>query len=288
MDIKTFFGSSLLLLLPLTLAFVFAGPPLPSDSDDVTKYVRFRVDDRTARGVMEGSTIRELAGNFYDHATQRTYSRSEVEILPPTEPTKVLGVALNYASHMDQLEENPESIPDTLQLFYKSPSSVIGQNDEIVIPDGAENVHYESEMVIVIGKKAEDVSVEEADDYVLGITCGNDVSARDWQTQDMQWWRGKGADTFAPAGPAIVSGLDYDSLDIEVRLNGNVEQSSNTSHMVRGVEEIVSFASQYVTLQPGDLIYTGATGITSEIEPGDVVEVEIEGVGVLRNRVVAE
>jgi 2-keto-4-pentenoate hydratase/2-oxohepta-3-ene-1,7-dioic acid hydratase in catechol pathway len=256
--------------------------------EDVTKYARFRVDQRTAHGIVNDGMIRELTGNFFDHASRRTYKRSEVELLPPTQPTNVLGVALNYVSHMDQLEENPESIPDTLQLFYKSPSSVIGPNDEIVIPEGAQNVHYESEMVIVIGKEAKDVSVAEADEYVLGVTCGNDVTARKWQTQDMQWWRGKGADTFAPVGPYVVSGLEYDSLDIEVRLNGEVQQSSNTSLMVRDDETIVSFASRHVTLKPGDLIYTGATGITSEIEPGDVVEVDIEGVGVLRNRVVAE
>lgn len=105
-----------------------------------------------------------------------------------------------HQSHTGQFEENPESIPDTLQLFYKSPSSVIGPNDEIVLPEGAENVHYESEMVVVIGKEAQDVPVEEAGEYVLGVTCGNDVTARDWQTQDMQWWRGKGADTFAAVG----------------------------------------------------------------------------------------
>lgn len=279
--------SSYLLLLPLAATVVFTGS-LHGTSEEVARYVRFRVDQRTAHGVMNDGTIRALAGNFFDHTTRQTYQRSEVELLPPTQPSKVLGVALNYRSHTGQLEENPENIPDTLQLFYKSPSSVIGPNDEIVLPEGAENVHYESEMVVVIGKEAKDVPVEEAGDYVLGVTCGNDVTAREWQTQDMQWWRGKGADTFAPVGPSVVSGLDYDSLDIKVRLNGEVQQSSNTRLMARDVEEIVSFASQYVTLEPGDLIYTGATGITSEIEPGDTVEVDIEGIGVLRNRVVAE
>jgi 2-keto-4-pentenoate hydratase/2-oxohepta-3-ene-1,7-dioic acid hydratase in catechol pathway len=286
MNVKTSF-SSYLLLLPLAATVVLTGS-LHDASDEATKYARFRVDQRTAHGVVEGGTIRPLADTFFDHAAQQTYPRSEVELLPPTQPTKVLGVALNYRSHTGQLEENPENIPDTLQLFFKSPSSVIGANDEIEIPEGAENVHYEAEMVIVIGKEAEDVPVEEAGEYVLGVTCGNDVTARGWQTQDMQWWRGKGADTFAPVGPYVVSGLDYNSLDIEVRLNGEVQQSSNTRLMARDVEEIVSFASQYTTLKPGDLIYTGATGITSEIEPGDVVEVDLEGVGVLRNRVVAE
>jgi 2-keto-4-pentenoate hydratase/2-oxohepta-3-ene-1,7-dioic acid hydratase in catechol pathway len=254
---------------------------------DVTKYVRFRADQQMSYGVLETGTIHELTGDFYAHASRRSFDRSEVELLAPTHPRHVFGVALNYRSHVGQREAEEDRIPETLQLFHKSPSSVIGPNDEIVIPEGAENVHYESEMVVVIGKKAHDVSVEEADDYILGVTCGNDVSARDWQNQDKQWWRAKGADTFAPVGPYVVSGLNYDQLDIEVRVNGTVKHRSNTSRMARGVEKIVSFTSQYVTLEPGDLIFTGATGITSEIEPGDVVEVEIEGVGVLRNKVVA-
>lgn len=274
-------------LLSLTLLVLCINIPA-GYAGDVTKYARFQVDQRTAYGVVKGDEIHELAGDFFAHSTRQTFNRSNVELLPPTHPRQVFGVALNYRSHVGQREEEEDRIPETLQLFHKTPSGVIGPNDEIVIPEGAENVHYEAEMVVVIGKKAKDVPVEEADEYVLGVTCGNDVSSRDWQDQDKQWWRAKGADTFATVGPYVVSGLDYGNLDIEVRVNGTVKHSSNTQRMVRGVEKIVSFASKHVTLEPGDLIYTGATGITSEIEPGDVVDVEIEGVGVLRNNVVAE
>ena len=141
--------------------------------------------------------------------------------------------------------------------------------------------------MIVIGKRAKNVPENKALDYVLGITCGNDVSARTWQKNDVQWWRAKGSDTFGPAGPFIVSGLDYDNLDLELRLNGEVRQKSNTRYMVHNIAQTVSFLSHHITLRPGDLIFTGTPGKTKPIKPGDVVEVEIQGVGVLRNKVVA-
>jgi len=142
-------------------------------------------------------------------------------------------------------------------------------------------------MVIVIGKRASKVSVEKAGDYVLGVTCGNDVSARDWQKGDVQWWRAKGTDTFGPCGPFVATGINYDDLLLVTRVNGEVRQKQRTKDLIHGVAAIVSFASMHVTLEPGDLIYTGTPGKTQEIRPGDVVEVEIEGVGTLRNPVKA-
>ena len=125
-------------------------------------------------------------------------------------------------------------------------------------------------------------------DYVFGVTCGNDVSARVWQRNDVQWWRAKGADTFGPCGPFIATGIDYDNLLTKLRLNGKVMQEESTSHMIHGVAKSVSFISQHVKLHPGDLIFTGTSGKTAAIKAGDVVEVDIEGIGVLRNHVVAE
>jgi 2-keto-4-pentenoate hydratase/2-oxohepta-3-ene-1,7-dioic acid hydratase in catechol pathway len=146
--------------------------------------------------------------------------------------------------------------------------------------------------VIVIGKKCSKVPKDKAMNYVLGVTAGNDVSERIWQNdpdvKDVQWWRAKGADTFGPVGPAILSGVDYGKLTIRLRLNGEVKQEEKTDHLIHDIASTVSFISQYVTLQPGDLIFTGTPGKTSEIKPGDVVEVDLEGVGVLRNPVVAE
>jgi 2-keto-4-pentenoate hydratase/2-oxohepta-3-ene-1,7-dioic acid hydratase in catechol pathway len=157
-----------------------------------------------------------------------------------------------------------------------------------VLPRDVGVVHYEAEMVVVIGKTARNVPREDALDYVFGVTCGNDVSAREWQKGDVQWWRAKGSDTFGPCGPAIVCGLDYDNLMMELRLNGEVRQKESTKQLIHDVAGTLSFISRYVTLHPGDLIFTGTPGQTDEIKAGDVVEVEIEGVGVLRNKVVRE
>jgi 2-keto-4-pentenoate hydratase/2-oxohepta-3-ene-1,7-dioic acid hydratase in catechol pathway len=143
-------------------------------------------------------------------------------------------------------------------------------------------------VVIVIGKRARKVSEEKAGDYILGITCGNDISARVWQREDRQWWRAKASDTFAPCGPYIASGLDYGNVDMTLRVNDEVKQKTNTKDLIFGIPKIVSFVSQHVTLEAGDLIYTGTTGTTEGMKPGDIVTVEIEGVGTLRNRVVAE
>ena len=174
------------------------------------------------------------------------------------------------------------------QPFFKSPSCLTAHGGEIVIPSAAETVHFEAELVIVIGKEAQDVSREDALDHVFGVTCGNDVSARVWQRNDVQWWRAKGSDTFGPCGPFIARGLDYDDLLTRLKLNGEVMQEESTGHMINDVATTVSFISQHITLHPGDLIYTGTSGKTAAIQPGDIVEVEIEGVGVLRNHVVAE
>jgi 2-keto-4-pentenoate hydratase/2-oxohepta-3-ene-1,7-dioic acid hydratase in catechol pathway len=156
-----------------------------------------------------------------------------------------------------------------------------------VLPGETDNVHYEGEMVVVVGKRARNVSADEAAGHVLGVTCGNDVSARDWQKNDLQWWRAKGSDTFGPCGPYLVAGLDYDDLRIELRVNGEVKQTQRTSDLIHNVAQIISWISRSVTLEPGDLIYTGTPGQTSPLKPGDVVEVELEGVGILRNRVAA-
>jgi 2-keto-4-pentenoate hydratase/2-oxohepta-3-ene-1,7-dioic acid hydratase in catechol pathway len=138
---------------------------------------------------------------------------------------------------------------------------------------------------VVIGRRAKNVSEAEALSYVFGVTCGNDVSARDWQKNDVQWWRAKSCDTFGPVGPFIVTGLNYDDLRVQLRLNGKVLQDERTSQMIHNVSQIVSFSSRHLTLEPGDLIYTGTSGRTSAIKPGDKVEVELEGVGILTNSV---
>ena len=242
---------------------------------------------------MEGENVREVSGTIFGDwkKTDKVHALSDVKLMTPTRPQHVFAMAGNYKSHIGDAEIPPKfRIP---QPFLKSPSSLVPHESRIVIPtDATEEVHFEGEMVVVIGKRARKVSKENALDYVLGVTCGNDVSERYWQNdtenKDVQWWRAKGSDTFGPCGPFIVSGLDYDNLLLTLRVNGEAKQEERTSQMIHDVPTLVSFISNYVTLLPGDLIFTGTSGKTSALQAGDVVEVELEGVGILRNRVSRE
>lgn len=274
---------SIMMLTLLIGAFSLVQGKAQSQDHRPVKYLRFQVDDQTSYGILEGDRVRRIDGDLFGSwkKTEMTYPLSEVKILTPTQPSKVLALAGNYGSHL-----GAQDLPEHPELFYKLPSCLIATGENIVIPRATDNVHYEGELVIVVGKRARDVSVGEAKQYVLGVTCGNDVSARDWQHNDVQWWRAKASDTFGPCGPFIASGIDYDDLLLQLRVNGKVKQEQRTSDMVHGVAEAVSWASQHVTLEPGDLIYTGTPGTTEALKPGDVVEVELEGVGVLRNNVV--
>jgi 2-keto-4-pentenoate hydratase/2-oxohepta-3-ene-1,7-dioic acid hydratase in catechol pathway len=255
------------------------------------RFLRFRHNHQVAYGLLEGDRVRQLNGDLFGAWTKTDTTRTldEIQLLPPTEPSQVLALAGNYRSHLEDDVVPPQfAIP---QPFLKSPSCLIGHGDAIVIPHDAQTVHYEAELVIVIGKPCRQVTKDDALDYVFGITAGNDVSERIWQndekSKDVQWWRAKGADTFGPVGPYIATGVDYSNLRLRLRLNGEVKQDESTLHFIHDIPSVVSFISQYVTLKPGDLIFTGTPGTTSEIRPGDVVEVELETVGVLRNPVVA-
>ncbi len=275
------------LMLTATLGRAQPGPGgVPGSEAKITKWARFRAGTAVAYGLVEGDRVRQVTGDPFGawKPTRKTFALAEVKLLVPTEPNKVLAAALNYKSHLGAVPERP--LPRTPEFFFKPPSCLIAAGEPIVLPKDSEQVHFEGELVLVIGKRASKVPVEQALDYVLGVTCGNDVSARDWQKNDIQWWRAKGADTFGPCGPFIVAGLNYDDLQLRLRVNGQVLQEERTSQMAQNVARLVSHASHYVTLEPGDLIYTGTPGETSALKPGDVVEVEIEGVGVLRNPVV--
>ena len=250
---------------------------------ETTKYVRYTHDGQESYGILEGDTVKELVGDIFSAPTPsgKTLKLPEVKLLAPCKPTKVIAVGLNYRSHIGN-----RPVPDYPGLFAKYPSSIIGQEENIVIPSDATDLHYEGELVIVIGKKAKNVSVSKASNYIFGVTAGNDVSERKWQQADLQWLRAKASDTFGPVGPAIVTGLNYNDLLIQTRLNGELRQSERTKDLVYNVETIVSYISHYVTLFPGDLIFTGTPGKTKAMEPNDEVEIELEGVGILRNKVV--
>ena len=221
-----------------------------------------------------------LRGDVFESTrrTGRTVQISQVRLLTPTAPKKVIAVGLNYKSHIG--DSDPAAYPG---LFAKYPTSLIPHNGTITYYEDATNLHYEGETVLIIGKVAKSVTVEDAPDYIFAVAPGNDVSERVWQRNDLQWFRAKGADTFGPVGPVMVSGVNYNDLLLETRLNGEVKQSQRTKDLIFGSAEIVSYVSKYVTLEPGDMIFTGTPGATSAMQPGDIVEVELEGVGLLRN-----
>jgi 2-keto-4-pentenoate hydratase/2-oxohepta-3-ene-1,7-dioic acid hydratase in catechol pathway len=269
-------------LAPATLVLICAFSGSLTAQNAVTKYVRYSSGGTTSYGVLAGDMIRELRGNLFDNPreTGRSLKLADVRLLAPCQPAKVIAVGLNYQSHLGT--RAAASYPG---LFAKLPTSIIATGEDIVLPPDAKNTHYEGELVVVTGRRASRVSVDDAKSYVFGITAGNDVSERDWQRDDLQWFRAKASDTFGPLGPAIVTGLNYDNVLLQTRLNGEVVQTERTKDLIFNVAKIVSYVSQYVTLEPGDVIYTGTPQTTKPIKDGDVVEVEIEGVGVLRNKV---
>lgn len=248
------------------------------------RFVRYELDGASAHGVIEGDLVVHLDGPPW-----RAPGRGEaapldsVRLLAPCVPRKVLAVGRNYRSHLGD-----RGVPAEPGLFAKLPTSVIGPGEDIVLPPGATEVHAEGEMVVVIGRTARRVTPREAAGHVFGVTAGNDVSERRWQREDLQWLRAKGSDTFAPLGPILVTGLEAGDLELRTRVDGEVVQFASTSELIFPIEEIVSWASRYVTLEPGDAIYTGTPGRTAALRPGSRVEIELEGVGTLENGVRAE
>jgi 2-keto-4-pentenoate hydratase/2-oxohepta-3-ene-1,7-dioic acid hydratase in catechol pathway len=254
-----------------------------------TRFVRFRKDGAAAAyGQLDGSRIRELRGGLFGRIefSGRTHDLAQVRLLFPCVPPKVWAVGLNYRSHLGS-----RPAPKQPEIFLKPTSCLQDPDGPIVIPPGAQNVHYEAELVLVIGRTVRNATAAEAAAAIFGYTCGNDVSERDWQNgpdKDLQWWRAKGADTFGPMGPVLVTPpWDPMAASIECRLNGQVKQQQKLSDLLFGPVEIVRFISRYATLEPGDVIFTGTPGSTTAMKPGDVVEVEIGGLGVLRNPVKA-
>lgn len=251
-------------------------------------WVRFAVNNQVHYGVLEGQTIRRVEGSPYHEfdITEDTFTLGAIDLLCPCVPTKILAIGLNYADHAH--ESNLE-IPREPVVFYKPPSAIIGPKQNIIYPRNSNKVEYEAELAIVIGKRAKQVSQQEAHNFIFGYTCANDVSARDWQFKDGgQWALGKSFDTFAPIGPWINTTTDPSNLAIRSKVNGEVRQNSSTREMIFGAGFLVSFLSQVMTLEPGDVILTGTPPGVGPLHPGDEVTIEIEGLGVLSNRVVAD
>ncbi len=240
------------------------------------KFVRFQANQHAAYGLLEGDQIHQLRGGLFDppSPTGAVLPLDSVELLYPCEPTKILCVGLNYRSHLDG-----RPAPANPEIFYKPLSALQNPGGPIKSPLDSINLHFEGELVAVMG----------ANNQVFGVTCGNDLSERDWQrgpNKDLQWWRAKGCDTFAPLGPCIAAGQDYSDLRLQTTLNGQVVQNQTTADLLFSLPAIVAYISKWVTLNPGDVIYTGTPGNTSKLKPGDVIEVEIEHIGKLSNPVV--
>jgi 2-keto-4-pentenoate hydratase/2-oxohepta-3-ene-1,7-dioic acid hydratase in catechol pathway len=254
------------------------------------RIVRFALHDRTGYGILEGEKISVLQGTPYAGGLAQTsgevVSVPAVRLLAPCEPSKIVAVGLNYIEHA---AEFGHAVPSDPLIFMKPSTTVIGHEDDIVYPGMSRQVDYEAELAVVIGKACRNVPVESFQDYVLGYSCINDVTARDLQKKDGQFTRSKSFDTFAPLGPWIETAIsDPDNLMVESYLNGIQKQSSSTSNMVFSVGMLVSFFSRIMTLLPGDVIATGTPSGVGPMSPGDVIEVRVEGIGALRNRVVSE
>ena len=249
------------------------------------KIARYLAHGQISYGVVDGDTVNELSASPFEphQVTDHAHLVSEVKLLAPCEPTKILAIGLNYSSHLHDREA-----PGEPMVFYKTPTSVIGPDETIIRPKDTAKLDAEAELVVVIKDRCRNVSKNQAMQHVLGYTCGNDVSARDWQKDDRNWWRAKSADTFSPAGPFIVTDIDPSNIRVSCRINGKEVQGESTSYLIFDIPTIIAYASKFVTLEPGDMIYTGTPGQPGEMKDGDVCEIDIEGVGVLKNPVKLE
>jgi 2-keto-4-pentenoate hydratase/2-oxohepta-3-ene-1,7-dioic acid hydratase in catechol pathway len=262
-------------------------------SDAAVQHVaRYRFEDADHWGRREGGGFVRLDGPPWlgGRARGPRDLLARVRLLPPVEPTKIVCVGLNYREH---IAESTTVVPGGLSepaeplLFLKPPSAVVASGEAILYPAGVQRLDPEAELAVVIGRRARAVPVASALEYVAGYTCFNDVSARNYQRSDGQWARAKGFDTFAPLGPWVAVGLAPDALEVCCRVNGAERQRANTADLIHPVPALVSFISRIMTLEPGDVIATGTPAGVAPILPGDHVEVEIEGIGVLANRVEA-
>ena len=251
------------------------------------KIVRFRWQGGVHWGILEGESIFALEGDIYgkfDRGKEMCQLR-EVKLLAPAEPKNGVACGRNY---LDHIREMGWPVPEEPNLFFKPVNTVIGPEDDIIFPSPSKDLRYEAELCLVIKKLAKNVPEEKARDYVLGYTCGNDVTAIDLFEKDKILARAKGFDTAGPLGPCLVTDIDPHNLAIKGRVNGETRQDSHTSLMIFSVPRLISVITAFMTLYPGDVVWTGTPkGGASPIKVGDVIEVEVEGIGLLKNKLVA-
>ena len=248
------------------------------------RLVRFRFGDRIATGAVDAGSdaIRVLAGTFFEQPipTGDEIPIDDVRLLAPVLPSKVVCLGKNYAAHAAEFDSD---VPEEPLIFLKPSTSVIGPGDAIPLPSISRRVDYEGELAVVIGRLAKVVRAEDAFRYILGYTCANDVTLRDLQKKDGQWARAKGFDGSCPLGPWIETDLDPNDAPIETRVNGEVRQSARTADLVFGVATVVEYVTTFMTLLPGDVLLTGTPEGVGKLEPGDRIEVEVDGIGTLAN-----
>jgi 2-keto-4-pentenoate hydratase/2-oxohepta-3-ene-1,7-dioic acid hydratase in catechol pathway len=247
------------------------------------KFTRFAQGSSVYTGVMSENTIQEINGDIFGdnwEYTGQIFSITDVTLLAPIKPNQIIGIGANYVS---KLEDRPSELPKIPVFFFKPISSVIGPEEDIIIPEGIEKVKFESELAIVIGKEAKNVPESEVLDYVFGYTVGNDVTAPQFFHQDGHWTIGKSFDTFTPPGPVIETELDPLAVKVEARLNGVEKQNSATELMIIPIRRMVSYLTKVMTLKPGDVILTGSPIGAEFVGAGDTIECKIKEIGTLRN-----
>jgi 2-keto-4-pentenoate hydratase/2-oxohepta-3-ene-1,7-dioic acid hydratase in catechol pathway len=266
----------------LTVMVALGVLTVSAQAQNVQRFVRYEQAGSVSWGELVGETVYQLSGAPYagGSRTGSSVAVSNVMLKAPVDPKQIYMTAFNFRSH---ITGEPAEYPG---IFLVPPSSIIGSGESIVKPADSRSLHYEAEAVAVIGREAINVSLEDAASYIFGVSAGNDVSERIWQAQDIQWSRAKGSRTFNAVGPHLVTGLDPANLQIEGRLNGEKVQGENTSDLIFSLAYMVHYISKYFTLYPGDLVWTGTMGSTRAMSPGDTYEVEIPGIGILRNTVV--
>lgn len=262
--------------------------------EEQLRWIRFSNGKGPVYGILEGDRIEEVSGDPFSGYERlgRKHALADVRIEVPVIPRTFYCVGRNYAAHILEraaIRGETAVLPDRPEVGYRAANALIAHDEDVVIPsDATEKVHYEGELVAVIGKKAKHLTEADALSCVLGYTIGNDVSERTWQRSDRTFWRSKNTDTFKPMGPWIETDVDLDSLETTVRLNGEAKTRFRTNEMLFGVATFISTMTRYLTLYPGDVLWMGTDGDSPDIKAGDVVEVEISGIGVLRNRFAAE